>query len=285
LFYIGPDIDRWLANQALQRQHISRTTYMVAARISAVIGAVELNLLSLLKPKSRRKTRYRKIPMYKKLPMYILLSCFIILILNITLIASYRWFNPITTMMILQDKLATDKLIYRHWTPIDQISAQLPLAIISSEDQKFPTHNGFDFAAIEQALTESRSHVRGASTISQQLAKNLFLWSGRSYVRKGIEAWFTVWIELLWSKQRIMEVYLNVIEYGPGVYGITQASQQLRHKTPQQLNRTDASLMAAVLPNPKRMSAQSPSEYVISRAYDIRQSMRRLGGVSYLPWH
>ena len=237
-----------------------------------------MNLLSLLKRRSRKKV------WYKRVLKYALLICFIPLALSIAMVASYRWINPITTMMILQDKLATDKLIYRHWTPIDQISAQLPLAVISSEDQKFPTHNGFDFEAIEQALTESRSRVRGASTISQQLAKNLFLWSGRSYVRKGIEAWFTVWIELLWSKQRIMEVYLNVIEYGPGVYGVTQASEQLRHKPPQQLSRIDASLLAAVLPSPKRMSAESPSEYVWSRAYDIRQSMRRLGGVSYLPW-
>ncbi|AJQ93060.1 membrane carboxypeptidase (penicillin-binding protein) [Gynuella sunshinyii YC6258] len=184
----------------------------------------------------------------------------------------------------MRDPLVADHWLGNRWTDLDDISAQLPLAVISSEDQKFPDHMGFDFEAIADALEEQRKRPRGASTITQQLAKNLFLWPGRSYVRKGLEAWFTLWMEWLWPKQRIMEVYLNVIEYGPGVYGVTTASERFFHKSPARLTRTEASLLAAVLPNPKRMSASQPSAYVWSRSYEIRQAMRALGGISYLPW-
>ncbi|WP_082070556.1 monofunctional biosynthetic peptidoglycan transglycosylase [Gynuella sunshinyii] len=205
-------------------------------------------------------------------------------LLTIAGVFSLRWINPPTTAMIMRDPLVADHWLGNRWTDLDDISAQLPLAVISSEDQKFPDHMGFDFEAIADALEEQRKRPRGASTITQQLAKNLFLWPGRSYVRKGLEAWFTLWMEWLWPKQRIMEVYLNVIEYGPGVYGVTTASERFFHKSPARLTRTEASLLAAVLPNPKRMSASQPSAYVWSRSYEIRQAMRALGGISYLPW-
>lgn len=208
----------------------------------------------------------------------------ILIALSLLLVLFLRWVNPPTTAMILQDDQVESVIINRTWTPLENIAHYMPLAVIASEDQKFPTHHGFDFEAINEALNENRTNIRGASTITQQLSKNLFLWPGRSYVRKGVEAWFTVLIELTWPKQRIMEVYLNVIEFGPGVFGITSASQQFYQKSPTDLDIWDASTLAAVLPNPKVMSAQNPSTYVWGRASDIQTAMRYLGGQSYLPW-
>ena len=177
-------------------------------------------------------------------------------------------------------KFAVD---YR-WRNLDKISMHLPLAVVAAEDQKFPEHHGFDFTSIEKAYKSNLrgKKVRGGSTISQQSAKNLFLWSGRSYVRKVLEAWYTFWIELLWSKKRILEVYVNVVEFGDGVYGAEAASKRFFNKSAQALSKTQSAQLAAVLPNPKKYNAKSPGPYVKRRTQAIERQMRALGGSSYL---
>jgi monofunctional glycosyltransferase len=155
--------------------------------------------------------------------------------------------------------------------------------VVAAEDQKFPSHRGFDVESIGDAWEQrARGRVRGASTISQQVAKNLFLWSGRSWVRKGFEAWFTVLIESLWSKQRILEVYLNVAEFGPGIYGAEAAAQRHFGKPAAALTRREAALLAAVLPDPRAMRAAVPSAYVARRARWIERQAAQLGGPAYL---
>ncbi|WP_051208098.1 monofunctional biosynthetic peptidoglycan transglycosylase [Saccharospirillum impatiens] len=190
-------------------------------------------------------------------------------------------FNPPTTAFILQDSGDQPPWLTR-WTPLEAISAHLPLAVVASEDQRFPDHFGIDVTAIRKALNENREQLRGGSTISQQLAKNLYLWPGRSLLRKGIEAWLTLWMELFWTKTRLLEIYLNVVEFGPGIYGVTEASHHFFNKTPAQLSAYEASLLAAVLPNPKRLNVSQPSAYVSQRSRTIRTAMSYLGGHSYL---
>jgi len=168
------------------------------------------------------------------------------------------------------------------WVGHDDISPWMGLAVIASEDQKFPTHWGFDVAAIESVLDNSDSRMRGASTLSQQTAKNLFLWDGRSWVRKGLEAGLTVGIETVWTKRRILTVYLNIAEFGPGIFGVEAASQRYFHKPASRLTAADAALLAAVLPNPIRYRAAAPSGYVRERQQWILRQMRQLGGEGFL---
>lgn len=170
------------------------------------------------------------------------------------------------------------------WRDLPAVSAQLPIAVVASEDQRFPVHHGFDFESMQNAYKSNQNgrKVRGGSTISQQLAKNLFLWGGRSYARKALEAWYTVWIELLWPKRRILEVYVNVVEFGDGVYGAEAASKRFFGKPAKSLGRTEAARLAAVLPNPRRYSAGNPGPYVQRRTRAIERQVRRLGGPGYL---
>lgn len=165
------------------------------------------------------------------------------------------------------------------WRPMRSIPPHMALAVVAAEDQNFPNHFGFDVDAIARALDHNTKNgkIRGASTISQQVAKNLFLWSGRSYVRKALEAGLTVLIELLWSKERILEVYLNIAEFGDGTYGVDAAARRFFGKSPDRLNRYEASLLASVLPNPKRFLAQRPSPYVMQRANWVQNQMHQLG--------
>ncbi len=200
------------------------------------------------------------------------------------LVLPLRWLNPVSTSFMLRDDMVSSAWIYQNWTTIDNIAPVMQIAVIASEDQKFPQHNGFDFKELNKVLRQKGGPKRGASTITQQLVKNIYLWQGQSITRKLVEAYFTIWVEVLLPKERILELYLNVIEYGHGVYGITQASDVFFAKTPSELNRIEASLLAAVLPNPKKMLVQNPSPYVYSRAVDIRFSIRRLGGEKYLEW-
>ena len=170
------------------------------------------------------------------------------------------------------------------WRDAGQISKQLPLALVAAEDQNFPAHNGFDFKAIEKARVNNAKgrKVRGASTISQQLAKNLFLWRGRSWVRKGLEVWYTVLIEAMWPKERIIEVYANVIEYGDGVYGAQAAARRFFGKDASRLSAAEAARLAAVLPAPRKYSAAKPGPYVQRRSRSIQRQMQALGGPAYL---
>ena len=173
-------------------------------------------------------------------------------------------------------------IAHSDWVGHDDISPWMGLAVIASEDQKFPTHWGFDVAAIESVLDNNDSRMRGASTLSQQTAKNLFLWDGRSWVRKGLEAGLTVGIETVWTKRRILTVYLNIAEFGPGIFGIEAASQRYFHKPASRLTAADAALLAAVLPNPIRYRAAAPSGYVRARQQWILRQMRQLGGEGFL---
>jgi monofunctional biosynthetic peptidoglycan transglycosylase len=205
-------------------------------------------------------------------------------------VLSLRWIDPPFTAFMAEAQAVAwasrdANYVFRHrWVDLDRISPNLPLAVVASEDQKFPEHWGFDVAAIEKAyaLNQHSHKVRGASTISQQVAKNLFLWSGRSYFRKGLEAYFTVLIETLWPKRRILEVYLNIAEFGYGTYGAEAAAQRYFHKPASRLTRGDAAVLAAVLPNPERFSAAAPSRYVQQRREWILDQMQALGGPEML---
>ncbi|HGW6104549.1 TPA: monofunctional biosynthetic peptidoglycan transglycosylase [Citrobacter werkmanii] len=171
------------------------------------------------------------------------------------------------------------------WVSMDEISPWMGLAVIAAEDQKFPDHWGFDVSAIEKALAHNErneNRIRGASTLSQQTAKNLFLWDGRSWVRKGLEAGLTLGMETVWSKKRILTVYLNVAEFGDGVFGVEAAAQRYFHKPASRLSLSEAALLAAVLPNPIRFKASAPSGYVRSRQAWIMRQMRQLGGESFM---
>ncbi len=169
------------------------------------------------------------------------------------------------------------------WVGWKEISPQMALAAVASEDQKFPDHFGFDFESIAEALedAEEGGRLRGASTISQQVAKNLFLWNGKSFIRKGLEAYFTVLMELLWPKRRILEIYLNIAEFGDGLYGVKAAAAKFFGKSPARLTKKESAMLAAVLPNPIRYRVEAPSAYVKRRAQRIEKQMSNLGP-SYL---
>ena len=171
------------------------------------------------------------------------------------------------------------------WVSMDEISVWMGLAVIAAEDQKFPEHWGFDVSAIEKALAHNErneNRIRGASTLSQQTAKNLFLWDGRSWVRKGLEAGLTLGMETVWSKKRILTVYLNIAEFGDGIFGVEAAAQRYFHKPASRLSLSEAALLAAVLPNPLRFKANAASGYVRNRQAWIMRQMRQLGGESFM---
>lgn len=171
------------------------------------------------------------------------------------------------------------------WVGMDEISPWMGLAVIAAEDQKFPDHWGFDVPAIEKALAHNErneNRIRGASTLSQQTVKNLFLWDGRSWLRKGLEVGLTVGIETVWSKKRILTVYLNIAEFGDGIFGVEAAAQRYFHKPASRLTPAEAALLAAVLPNPIRFRADAPSGYVRSRQAWILRQMRQLGGEGFM---
>jgi monofunctional biosynthetic peptidoglycan transglycosylase len=211
-------------------------------------------------------------------------------VVTVATVVAFRWIDPPFTAFMLADR--TKAFVSREqgydfahdWVEWERISKEAALAVIASEDQQFPLHRGFDFKQIDKALRdrERGRRVRGASTISQQVAKNIYLWRGQSWVRKGLEAGITVLIETFWSKQRILEVYLNVAEFGRGTYGVQAASQRYFRKDAARLNRPQAALLAAVLPAPTRMRVNAPSRYVKQRQAAIQRQMHALGGTSYL---
>ena len=187
------------------------------------------------------------------------------------------YFTPLMFIRCAQQISKGEEIkLKHHWVPLSDISIHLPVAVMASEDQRFLLHHGFDYNAIEQAAMSNLKggKKRGGSTISQQTAKNVFLWPGRSWVRTGLEAYFTVLIEMTWRKQRIMEVYLNSIEMGPGIYGADAVAQQHFDKTASELFRSECALIAATLPNPIKFSSKSPSPYMQKRKRQIEQQMR-----------
>ena len=189
------------------------------------------------------------------------------------------WFTPLMFIRLAQQAGAGQELtLHHHWVSLDEISPSLPTAVMASEDARFLQHNGFDYKAIEHAAMRNMKHPEkrklGASTISQQTAKNVFLWPGRSWVRKGFEVYFTVLIELMWSKERIMEVYLNSIEMGDGIYGADAVAEWHFNTTASKLTKAQCALIAASLPNPRRFNSAKPSAYMLKRQQRILHEMK-----------
>jgi monofunctional biosynthetic peptidoglycan transglycosylase len=208
--------------------------------------------------------------------------------LSILSVIVFKWvpipFTPLMVTRVIEFKLDGDDAIYSHtWVPLKEISPNLQKAVIASEDGTFLTHHGFDFKAMQKAFKNNRKgkKIKGGSTISQQTAKNVFLWQGRSYLRKALEAYFTVLIELIWGKERIMEVYLNSIEMGNGVYGAQEAARHWYSKTANDLTQREAAGIAAILPNPRKYKASNSSSYINKRKDKIIRIMRHLGKIEY----
>ena len=208
------------------------------------------------------------------------------LLVPILLILSLRWIDPPTTSFILQHDFnawkSSSNYAQHSWTDYENISKDMALAVIAAEDQRFPLHIGLDTKEISRALQSASQDRRGASTITQQTAKNLFLWPARSYVRKGLEAVMAITMELLLPKQRILEIYLNIAQTGESMFGVTDAAVTYFKKPPAKLNRFEAARIAATLPNPVKYSATNPSKHVIDRQRWILRQMKQLGGTSYL---
>ncbi len=215
---------------------------------------------------------------------------FLIFFIGISLlwVIVYRFVDPPITWLMLTrgfEQKADGKpwKIDKEWRDFDDIADGMKRAAVAAEDQTFLENHGFDFNAIEKAIQKNSksSKLIGGSTISQQTAKNVFLWPGRSWVRKGFEAYFTLLIEIFWSKRRIMEVYLNVIEMGDGIYGVNAAAQAYFHKDAASLTRAQAAAIASIFPSPLKWSATDPSAYVRHRQYLILKNMRRLGPIDF----
>jgi monofunctional biosynthetic peptidoglycan transglycosylase len=200
-----------------------------------------------------------------------------LLALGVALTLPLRWFDPATTAFMLQDDSGRDPLLHE-WQDWEQLGSAAALAVVSAEDQRFGDHFGLDLDAIRDSIEQAQDggRMRGASTISQQVAKNLYLWPGRSFARKGLEAYFTLLLEAGLSKQRILEIYLNIAEFGPGIYGVAAASRYYFGKPPSRLYDAEAALLAAVLPNPRGFRVDEPSEYVRDRQSWILGQMQRL---------
>ncbi|MDR0714281.1 MAG: monofunctional biosynthetic peptidoglycan transglycosylase [Bacteroidales bacterium] len=200
---------------------------------------------------------------------------------SVMTVVVYRWVNPPFTLLMLSRNMDGVKSADRKWVPFDRIPQGMIDAVVASEDNNFATHCGFEFGQMKAAFLHNREgkRIRGASTITQQMCKNVFLWEKRSYTRKALEAWFTVWVELLWSKERIMEVYLNVIEMGNGIYGIEAASQSYYRHPASKLTREEAAMIAAALPSPRKRNPARPTAYLLRRQAQILNLMNKIGKV------
>jgi monofunctional biosynthetic peptidoglycan transglycosylase len=201
----------------------------------------------------------------------------LVVLLSVLIVLPLRWINPPTTAFMLQDESGIRPLQHE-WVDWADIGDAIPIAMVASEDQKFAGHRGFDVESIRDSVVEyaEGQSLRGASTITQQVAKNLYLWSGRSFLRKGIEAYFTALLEAMLPKRRILEIYLNIAEFGPGVYGAGAASRSYFDKAPSALEDAEAALLATALPNPKQLHVERPSPYMRERQSWIVKSMQRL---------
>jgi monofunctional biosynthetic peptidoglycan transglycosylase len=218
--------------------------------------------------------------LFKILLVFFAVSLFFVVIFKFVPVP----FTPLMAVRAIENKMDGEEMTCSHdWKPLSAISVNLQKAVIASEDGTFLTHNGFDFKAIEKAMenNEKGKKLKGGSTISQQTAKNVFLWQGRSYLRKGLEAYFTVLIELVWGKERIIEVYLNSIEMGDGVYGAQAAAEHWYRKNASSLTPQQAAGIAAILPNPRKYSATSSSSYINNRKSKIIRVMQHIGKIKY----
>ena len=216
----------------------------------------------------------------KKVILWIVVAFFASTILSVAVLRWVPvWFTPLMFIRLAQQVSEGKELtLHHHWVPLEEIAPSLPTAVMASEDARFQEHHGFDYKAIEHAAMRNIKHPEkrklGASTISQQTAKNVFLWPGRSWVRKGFEVYFTTLIELMWTKQRIMEVYLNSIEMGDGIYGADAVAEHHFNTTADKLTKAQCALIAVSLPNPRRMNSARPSAYMLKRQKRIMQEMK-----------
>ncbi len=216
-----------------------------------------------------------------------ILLAFLIYSFGLTLLYAFApvYFTPLMAIRLGEQffQEGREMRLKKTWTPIDRISRHMTQAVVASEDQKFLDHFGFDTEAIQKAIEGNKAgkSIKGGSTISNQTAKNVFLWPGRNYLRKGLEAYFTILIEIFWSKERIIEVYLNVIETGDGIYGVEAAAQHFFDKPAEKLSSEEAALVAAVLPNPLRWSPSEPTTYIRQRQNWILRNMRNLEPVGF----
>jgi monofunctional glycosyltransferase len=225
-----------------------------------------------------------------RLRRWLLLAVLAWLVLTVAPVLLLRWIPPLTSAYMLEarlEALRSGERGYRtdyQWVSLERISPHAAIAVIASEDQTFPFNYGFDLQSIRGAVRAAQRgrRLRGASTISQQVARNLFLWPGRSFVRKGIEAYFTVLLEALWPKERVLEVYLNVAQFGQGIYGVEAAARRFYHEPAARLSASQAALLAAVLPNPVHWHVDRPSRFVAWKQQWILAQMRNLGGPAYL---
>ncbi|MBZ9731661.1 monofunctional biosynthetic peptidoglycan transglycosylase [Salegentibacter sp. JZCK2] len=218
--------------------------------------------------------------MIKKIFKFLLKLAGILILFSLLMVLLYKWVPvPFTPLMAIRYFENPEEKIQYSWIPREEISLHLQLGVIASEDQNFVKHNGFDFEAIEEAIEDNQKgkRMRGASTISQQTAKNVFLWPGRNWLRKGLEVYFTFLIETFWSKERIIEVYLNSIEMGPGVYGAEAAAQHWFNKSAANLSVYEAAAIAAILPNPREYGANPASNYINQRKNWIVRQMQNYG--------
>ena len=205
------------------------------------------------------------------------IAVIVVFALGVALTLPLRWLDPPTTAFMFGDDSGREPLLHE-WQDWEQLGSAAALAVVAAEDQRFDDHFGLDLASIRHSIEQAQDggRLRGASTISQQVAKNLYLWPGRNFARKGLEAWFTLLLEACLSKKRILEIYLNVAEFGPGIYGVAAASRHYFGKPPSRLYDSEAALLAAVLPNPKQLRVDRPSFYVRERQAWILGQVQRL---------
>ena len=218
--------------------------------------------------------------------MVLLRAGLIVFAVALTAIASLRWIDPPTSSVLLQENLSGKtppaRWVSFQWRPLRHISDQMAVAVIAAEDQRFLQHHGLDFVELSKVLREGSGRPRGASTITQQVAKNLFLWRARNYPRKVLEAGLAVFIDFVWGKRRVLEIYLNIAQFGPNLYGVENASRHFFGKPAAHLNRHEAARLAAVLPNPNSRSARYASENVMRRQRWILEQMQILGGAGWI---
>jgi len=227
---------------------------------------------------------------FARLRRWVLFAIIAWLVVTVVPVVLLRWMPPVTSAYMLQARIAAlhagarDYRTDYQWVSLERISPHAAIAVIASEDQTFPFNYGFDFQSIRSAVRAAQrgGRLRGASTISQQVARNLFLWPGRSFVRKGLEAYFTVLLQALWPKERILEVYLNVAQFGRGIYGVEAAARRFYHEPAARLSAGQAAMLAAVLPNPLHWHVDRPSRFVAWKQQWILTQMRNLGGAAYL---
>lgn len=230
--------------------------------------------------RKHKQTKFKALSFIKKVLLWIVVAFFASTILSVAVLRWVPvWFTPLMFIRVGEHMAAGEEVkLHHHWVPLEDISPWLPTAVMASEDARFLEHHGFDYKAIEHAAMRNMKHPEkrkiGASTISQQTAKNVFLWPGRSWVRKGFEVYFTTLIELMWSKQRIMEVYLNSIEMGDGIYGADAVAEYHFGTTADKLTKAQCALIAATLPNPRRYNSAKPSAYVLKRQQRILHEMK-----------